>query len=135
MDFLEENKTHQSETNLLPLVDIFGALMIMFIVAMPAMLSSISVSLPSYTEQTEVVQKETKKIVIVMKSKTQIYLHDQPVKRQQMLTILASQFLNNQDSTILLYADKSLQYGDVIELFSSVKKIGYENVTLITQNE
>jgi biopolymer transport protein ExbD len=39
----------------------------------------------------------------------------------------------NPDTTVFIRADKSLAYGDVIFLLKSVKDVGFNKVSLITE--
>lgn len=126
--------TNLNSINLMPLVDIFGALMIVFIIAMPVMLSGIDLNLPKHTEASiNIEEKENKKLIIAYKNQKEIFLNDQQLRPKELIKIL--QNMNKKDSVILLYADKKLPYGSVINLFSSIKKLGYTNITLVTQTE
>jgi biopolymer transport protein TolR len=126
--------TNLNSINLMPLVDIFGALMIVFIISMPIMLSGIDINLPKHTQTSvNIEERENKKIIIAYRNAKQIYLNDEQLRPRELLKIL--QNMNKKDVAVLLYADQKIEYGLVINLFSNIKKLGYTNITLVTQTE
>ncbi len=126
--------TNLNSINLMPLVDIFGALMIVFIISMPVMLSGIDINLPKHTQTSvNIEERENKKLIISYKNAKEIFLNDEQLRPRELLKIM--QNMNKKDVAVLLYADQKIEYGLVINLFSNIKKLGYTNITLVTQTE
>ena len=129
----KNSKKHRviSDINITPFVDVLLVLLIIFMVTASMITSSIDVNLPkgAATQTTEKVEP----ITISVKSDGTIFLQDQPVKLGSIPTELLKFTNNNLGSKIYVRADKSLDYGRVMEVVKSISLAGFNQVVLVTE--
>lgn len=120
-----------ADINITPFVDVLLVLLIIFMVAAPMMTSSINVDLPKGAANPT--NEKIQPISVSVKSDGSIFLQEEPVK----LTTLSSRLLevsgNNLSNKIFVRADKTLDYGRVMEVVKSISIAGFNQVVLVTE--
>jgi biopolymer transport protein TolR len=119
-----------SEINITPFVDILLVLLIIFMVAAPMMTSSIKINLPKGASSSS--NENIVPITISIKSDNSLYLQENPVKIGQLTANIAKLTSNNFETKIFVRADKSLDYGKVMDIVSLVGIAGYSKIVLVT---
>lgn len=122
-----------SDINITPFVDVLLVLLIIFMIAAPMMTSSINLNLPNGVEKEEVLK--TDPITISIKSNGSIYLQDIEIRKSQIGQKLIAISLNNTENKITLRADKSLDYGFVMEVVKTINLSGFEKISLVTESK
>jgi biopolymer transport protein ExbD len=121
------------ELNITPLVDVMLVLLAILMVISPNIVYEELIKLPKGSAQTEV--KEKKEIEIVITDSKRITVNKQPFEFATFsdnFSLLSNQFAR--ESVVRISADKSLEYGDVMEIMSAVKRSGLTNISLATSN-
>lgn len=120
-----------SDINITPFVDVLLVLLIIFMVAAPMMTSSVSIDLPkgSASPSNEKIQP----ISVSVKSDGTIFLQEEQIKLATLPNRLLELTGNNLSNKILVRADKSLDYGRVMEVVRSVSLAGFNQVVLVTE--
>jgi biopolymer transport protein TolR len=120
-----------SEINITPFVDVLLVLLIIFMVAAPMMNSTVEIDLP--TGSTNPNDEKVPPITVSIKSDGTIFLQEESTK----LNILPKQLLdlvnNNLATKIFVRADKSLDYGRVMEVIKILSLAGFTQVALVTE--
>jgi biopolymer transport protein ExbD len=119
------------ELNITPLVDVMLVLLAILMVISPNIIYEELINLPKGSAQTEV--KEKKQIEILINASKQIKVNNQTF---DILTFSDnfSLFSNNfpPDTVVRISADRTLDYGDVMNVMSAVKRSGLTNISLAT---
>ncbi len=120
-----------SDINITPFVDVLLVLLIIFMVAAPMMTSSVNVNLPQGAAKQE--QEKIQPITVSIKSDGSMYLQEEKVKLRLLPNKLLNLTGNNLDNKIYVRADKSLDYGRVMEIVKTVSITGFNQVILVTE--
>lgn len=120
-----------SEINVTPFVDVMLVLLIIFMVTAPLLTSGIKINLP---ESSSVLKNEKKEPVTVsLNSKGNIYINKKKFTREQLITKLKALEKVNKNLKIYVKADKSINYGKVMDLMTVINKSGFTKVALVTR--
>ena len=120
-----------SEINVTPLVDVMLVLLIVFMVAAPLLTVGVPIDLPQTAAPPITEPKEP--LVISINGTGQIFIQDAAVPTEGLTTRLAAITDNNPDALLYVRADRSIDYGRVLEVMSLVSSAGFRKVSLIAQ--
>lgn len=119
------------ELNITPLVDVMLVLLAILMVISPNIVYEELINLPKGSAQTEV--KEKKQIEIFINASKQIKVNNQTF---DFLTFTDNFRLFANDfspvTVVRISADHTLDYGDVMNIMSAVKRSGLTNISLAT---
>jgi biopolymer transport protein TolR len=121
-----------ADINVTNLVDVVLVLLIVFMISAPMMQAGVEIDLPKSSESPRDVSAG---IVISIDKKQQIYIDQYKIPLEQFESRLKTIREVKKFRPIFIRADKSIPYGMVIELMARIKKMGIENVGLITEPE
>lgn len=121
-----------SDINVTPFVDVLLVLLIIFMVSAPLMSGNIKVDLPKGSPKKKNSYQENK-VIIAVKSSGTIYLEGKKVRLKTLGKKLKK--LTNKDmrSQIFIKADKSLNYGTVMDIIKEINDSGFASASLITE--
>ena len=122
-----------AEINVTPMVDVMLVLLIIFMVAAPMMVQGVDVQLPE-TEGAALDAGENEIILSINKNK-QIFFGDEEIKLENLKEFLSSNVRVKEQKSLLLKADKTVDYGCVAHVMSIVQKSGGKMLNLITEPE
>jgi biopolymer transport protein TolR len=120
-----------SEINVTPLVDVMLVLLVVFMVTAPLLTVGVPVDLPQTAAPPIVDPKEP--LVISIDGAGQIFVQDTVVPTDSLTPRLQAITDNNPDAPLYVRADKSIEYGRVLEVMSLVSAAGFRKVSLIAQ--
>ncbi len=120
-----------SDINVTPFVDVLLVLLIIFMVAAPMMTSNVEVNLPQGA--TTPSKDKDLSLTITIKADGAIFLQDNQVQISFLPAKLLELSGNKMDSKINIRADKSLDYGRVMEIVKTVSMTGFNQVALVTE--
>jgi len=118
------------EINMTPLIDLTFLLLIVFIITVPMMEFGVNVSPPEMNA--EQLPDDDYKIVSLNKSGEIVY-EKAPISKEDLISKLQYVYSKNKKTTILIRADGSRPYKEVIDLMKYIKEAGFTNVSLVTQ--
>ena len=120
-----------SEINITPFVDVLLVLLIIFMVAAPMLTSSVDINLPQGVETAN--EEKLQTITVSVKSDGTIFLQDDPIKSTILASRLKEISANNFTRKIFVRADKSLDYGNVMDVVKTISVAGFAQVVLVTE--
>lgn len=121
-----------SEMNMTSMVDVFSLILIMYMIAAPAMQGSIDVQLPKVqTRQADVESG----IIITLTAEGKVFVGELEVEPAQVERVLGRIRQAGRERPVFIKADARLAYGKVLEVIGHVKSAGIYNVGLVTQQE
>ncbi len=124
-------KRPMAEINITPFVDVMLVLLVVFMVTAPLITQGVSINLPEVDNEPITEQKEP--IQISIKTGGAIYIQAQKVKQSDLPERLkAIRGARKEAASILLNADKSVDYGTVMSVMSELQTAGLVDVGLVT---
>lgn len=119
------------EITLTPLIDTCLTLLIIFMVTSPVMYNGIKVDLPKgRAQEAQGLQEE---FVVHIDKHRQIFLNGSPIKQEQLIGQLKKKIGNQKNKTVFVKGDRSINYGQVLELVDEIKTVGgIDRVALAT---
>jgi biopolymer transport protein TolR len=120
-----------AEINITPLVDVMLVLLIVFMVTAPMITSGVSVNLPQANAKP--VNSDATPITITVNGKDQIYLQNSQVQLSNLVATLQQISQNNQDRRIFVRGDKTVSYGDMLQVMATITQGGFTKVALLAQ--
>ncbi len=120
-------ETH--EINVTPFIDVILVLLIIFMVAAPLSTVDLPVDLPSSTAVPQ--KKPDKPTYVTIKADLAVALGETPVKRVELVNQLDAVPGGNKDRRIFLRADRSVPYGEMMDVLERLRAGGYLKVALV----
>ena len=120
-----------AEINVTPFVDVMLVLLVIFMITAPLMQHSLEVQLPK--ESTEPVQvKEIPSVTL--KGNKKVFWNEDEMVNLLILSRKVEEYLsNNHKGGVYLKADKTLDYGFVMQVIATVRRAGVENIGMVTE--
>ena len=130
-----QSKTYD-EINITPLMDTVFFLLIIFMITAPLLEYSIDVS-PPKMEAAEIKADDYTKVIHVTKDKVIQFERKKNISMNDLLERLRElkQSRDSKKYKFYLRADRELRYGDVIDVFKTIKKAGFADISLVTEAE
>ena len=128
---LRKRRPMMAEINVTPFVDVMLVLLVIFMITAPLMQHSLEVQLPK--ESTEPVQvKEIPSVTL--KGNKKVFWNEDEMINMLVLSRKVEEYLsNNQNGGVYLKADKTLDYGFVMQVIATVRRAGIENIGMVTE--
>ncbi|MHB1101480.1 MAG: protein TolR [Devosia sp.] len=119
-----------SDINVTPMVDVMLVLLIVFMVAAPLMTVGVPIDLPQ--TQAKQLNTESKPITVSVTPDGQVFLADQPVAIEDLVTQVAALAVNGTEERIYVRGDTTANYGAVMKVMGTLSGAGYSKIGLIT---
>ena len=135
MNRLRKQRAHMSaidQINITPLLDLTFLLLIVFMITMPLMEYGTQITPPEMNS--EKLPDDNFKSVTIRKDGS-LEFGKETVTQDELIAKLQEARKDNPKLTVLLRADGSRSYKEVIELMAAIRRSGFEDVTLVTQAE
>jgi biopolymer transport protein ExbD len=123
-DFAE---TH--DINVTPFLDVILVLLIIFMVAAPLSTVDLPIDLPSSTATPQ--KKPDKPTYVSIKPDLAVAIGEIPVKRIDLVRSLDTMADVSKDRPIFLRADRSVPYGEMMDVLEILRAGGYSKIKLV----
>jgi len=122
--------TAMAELNVTPLLDLAFVLLIIFIITTPLLENNIPLELPNGSKSsTPPLDPKSIKSVSIDRN-GQIFLDSKPIELPALEQQLVAFKQIMPDAAVIIYADKSLRYQEVIDVFNVVQKAQISRMSL-----
>jgi biopolymer transport protein TolR len=122
-----------SEINVTPLVDVMLVLLIIFMVTAPLITQGVPVDLP--VTAAPPLEGTEDKLVLTLTEDRQIFIgtnEDNPIPVETLEEKLAANAKLQAEKELYLHADRSLDYGFVVDVMAIVKRAGVVKLGMVT---
>ncbi|CZT35102.1 TonB system transport protein ExbD [Rhizobium sp. 9140] len=123
---LEEN----AEINVTPFIDVMLVLLIIFMVAAPLATVDMKVDLPQSAAK-PTPRSDDKPVFITLKSDLTLALGNEATDETRFAADLDGMTEGNKQTRILLRADKTVDYGALMDLMNRIQQAGYSKIALV----
>lgn len=125
----DDDLVEAHEINVTPFIDVMLVLLIIFMVAAPLATVDIGVDLPASTVEPQ--PRPEQPVFVTLKPDLAITVGEDIVAREALPAVLANATHGNQEQRIYLRADKSVNYGALMETMNLLRDAGYLKIALI----
>ena len=115
--------------NVTPFIDVMLVLLIIFMVAAPLATVDIGVNLPASTAPEQ--PRPDKPVFVTIKSEATIAIGETIVPRGELGSALDAATNGNKDATIFVRGDKSISYGELMEVMNVLRDTGHLKLALV----
>jgi len=132
-----KRKKPMSEINVVPYIDVMLVLLIIFMVTAPLLMQGVKVDLPQSPAQ-PMEEQDDEPLIVSIKTDGSYYLNlgkdqEKPVASEDVARKVAVILRNKPKTAVLVWGDKNVPYGEVVNLMSVLQKAGAPSVGLVTE--
>jgi biopolymer transport protein ExbD len=120
-----------ADINITPLLDLAWVLLVIFILTTTALVQGIDVKLPETPKHQEEVPTQT--ATVSVDKEGHVFLNEEPIELPQLQEKLRLYKLANPNLPVILRADRSLVYDEVVKVLDAIKQVPVENLALATE--
>jgi biopolymer transport protein ExbD len=117
------------EINVTPFIDVMLVLLIIFMVAAPLATVDIDVDLPASTATPA--PRPDKPVFLTLREDLTLAIGNETLPRQGFGAALNGSTGGNRDTRIFLRADRSVDYGELVEVMNLLRASGYLKIALV----
>ncbi len=128
----DENEV-KSEPNVVPLCDVLLVILIIFMIATPAIKKGVDVRLPTVLNSIDM--PDTTQLMLSIKKDGTIYVNEDKATMETLPTMLDDVLMTISDNKLYLKADQDLEYGIIVEVVQIIKDAGIEIVGIIAEKK
>ena len=129
LDHGDDTLDQLHEINVTPFIDVILVLLIIFMVAAPLATVDIAVNLPASTAERQ--PRPEKPVFLTVKPDLTLALGETVIPRGLLDSALAAATKGDKDARIFLRADKSVPYGEMMEVMNLMRKAGFLKIALV----
>lgn len=127
-----------AEINVVPYIDVMLVLLIVFMVTAPMLMQGVKVELPK-AAAIPVGKQTDEPLIVSIKADGSYYLNlgedEETSLSLALLQDKVSKIIRRKpDTAVLVWGDKSVAYGSVVELMAALQSAGAPAVGLVTEN-
>jgi biopolymer transport protein ExbD len=129
LDHGDDTLGEMHEINVTPFIDVILVLLIIFMIAAPLATVDVGVDLPTSNAVRQ--PRPEKPIFLTVKSDSTLALGDTPVSSDGLQSALDALSNNDRGMRVFLRADKSVPYGELMNVMNVLRTAGYLKVALV----
>jgi biopolymer transport protein ExbD len=129
LDHGEDALDEVHEINVTPFIDVMLVLLIIFMIAAPLATVDIAVNLPAANAEPQ--PRPEKPIFLTVRPDLSLSLDEAKISRDQLSAALVSATNGDKEKRIFLRADKTVAYGDLMEVMNLLRSAGFLKVALV----
>ena len=116
-----------AQIDMTPMIDTLLQLFMIFLLSASLVASSVRLNLPAAAAEQK---NPTKPLVVAINAQGELFLNDVPVERQALRSRLAGMLENLDQRNVLLRADRTLVYQQVLDVLVEIRSSGATQVLL-----
>jgi biopolymer transport protein TolR len=121
-----------AEINVTPMVDVALVLLIVFMVAAPLLTAGVPLQLPE-TEAAPLPQEDRQPFTVQIGADGTVYVEETAVPAGGLARRLAAVAQERKEDRVYLRADRTLDYGRVMEVMAALQTGGFRSIALVTE--
>lgn len=125
----DDDLVEAHEINVTPFIDVMLVLLIIFMVAAPLATVDLGVDLPASSATPQ--PRPDKPVFLTVKPDLSIAVGEDIIPRDALNDRLTTATKGDKNERIFLRADKSVSYGDLMEVMNLLRNSGYLKVALV----
>jgi biopolymer transport protein ExbD len=129
IDPLEDDFPEVHDINVTPFIDVMLVLLIIFMVAAPLSTVDLPVDLPSSTAVPQ--KKPDKPLYVTIAADLAVAVGETAIKRVDLVSTLNGMGDPDKDRRIFLRADRTVPYGELMDVLEILRSGGYLKVALV----
>ena len=122
-----------SEINVTPFVDVMLVLLIIFMVAAPMLTVGVPIDLPE--TKAKALNSETQPITVSVRDGGAVFLSETEIPLEELEAKLAAISKTGEDQRVYVRADRSADYGVVMNVTARISAAGYSNIGFVTAQD
>jgi len=126
-----------SEINVVPYIDVMLVLLIIFMVTAPMLMQGVKVELPEASAD-PVENQDSEPLIVSVDAAGQLYLNLGEEKQVLSLPTIRDRvgkvLRRNRDKPVLVWGDRNVPYGQVVEVMVALQEAGAPSVGLVTED-
>lgn len=122
-----------TELNMTPFIDVVLVLLIIFMVAAPLLTVGVPIELPKSSAKP--LQEETQPITVSVNVNGDIFIQDQAVRLDELVTKLSAIAKGGTDERVFIRGDRTTNYGLMMRVMGRISSAGYKKIGLVTEQD
>jgi biopolymer transport protein TolR len=120
-----------AEINVTPMVDVMLVLLVIFMITAPLLTVGVPVDLPK--TKASVMNEKEDPLIITVNAQGIIHLQETPLELSALVPRLMAITGSNPEARIYVRGDKTISYGQVMEVMGAINSAGFTKVALISE--
>ncbi|MDO9126510.1 TonB system transport protein ExbD [Parvibaculum sp.] len=129
LDHGDDDLAETHEINVTPFIDVILVLLIIFMIAAPLATVDIPVDLPAANAAPQ--PRPTEPVYLSVKSDLSVVLGEETVPPGFLRSALDQQTKGDREQRVFLRADKTVDYGDLMQVMNELRAAGYLKIALV----
>jgi biopolymer transport protein TolR len=122
-----------ADINMTPFIDVMLCLLIIFMVAAPLLTAGVPLDLPQ--SQANALNSDKEPLTVSVDGKGEIYLQETKVALDEVVAKLTSIAQQGYEERVFVRGDKTVNYGQVMQVMGRISGAGFKKVALVTEQE
>jgi len=126
-----------AEINVVPYIDVMLVLLIIFMVTAPLLMQGVQVDLPEASAD-PVKNQDSEPLIVSVDASGQLYLNlgqeEQVLALATIKDRVAAVMRRSPEKPVMVWGDKSVPYGNVVEVMVALQAAGAPSVGLVTED-